>query len=112
MNSVASVYLLAAVVAEVVATSCLKASDGFTKLQPSLVVVVGYTISFYCLSLALRAIPLGVAYAIWAGLGTILIGLVGVVVYKQPPDMPAVAGMTLIVLGVAVMHLFSKVAGH
>ncbi|MEM7589203.1 MAG: multidrug efflux SMR transporter [Myxococcota bacterium] len=112
MYSAASFYLLVAVMTEVVATSCLKASDGFTKLYPSIVVVVGYTISFYCLSLALRSIPLGVAYAIWAGLGTVLIALVGIVVYKQPPDMPAVAGITLIILGVVIMHLFSKASGH
>ena len=112
MNSIASVYLFVAIVAEVVATSFLKASDGFTKPQPSVVVVVGYAISFYCLSLALRSIPLGIAYAIWAGLGTVLIGIIGVVVYKQSADVPAVAGMTFIVLGVVIMHLFSKAAVH
>ncbi|MEM7588813.1 MAG: multidrug efflux SMR transporter [Myxococcota bacterium] len=112
MGSTASIYLLVAVVTEVIATSCLKASDGFTKVQPSVFVIVGYSISFYCLSLALRVIPLGIAYAIWAGLGTVFIAIVGVVVYKHTPDVPAVAGMTLIVLGVVVIHLFSEAAVH
>lgn len=105
-------YLSIAIVAEVIATSALKASDEFSRLWPSLVVVIGYGLAFYFLSLVLKTIPVGVAYAIWSGAGIALITLVGAVLYKQIPDMPAFAGMALIVLGVAVIYCFSKTAGH
>ncbi|QOR40402.1 multidrug efflux SMR transporter [Billgrantia diversa] len=108
----AFVYLALAIVAEVVATSALKATDGFTRLAPSLVVVVGYTIAFFMLSLVLRTIPVGIAYAIWAGLGIVLVALVGVVVYGQRPDLPAVLGIGLIIAGVVVIQLFSRIAAH
>jgi len=100
-------YLALAIVAEVIATSALKASDGLTRLGPSLVVVVGYVLAFYFLALVLRSIPVGVAYAIWAGLGIVLIALVGWLLYDQVPDWPAVLGMALIVAGVLVINLFS-----
>ncbi|MCE8013675.1 DMT family transporter [Billgrantia desiderata] len=106
----AFVYLALAIVAEVVATSALKATHGFTRLVPSLVVVVGYAIAFYMLSLVLRTIPVGIAYAIWAGLGIVLVALVGIVVYGQRPDLPAVLGIALIVAGVVVIQLFSRVS--
>ncbi|MCE8039699.1 multidrug efflux SMR transporter [Halomonas sp. MCCC 1A11062] len=106
----AFVYLALAIVAEVVATSALKATHGFTRLGPSLVVVVGYAIAFYMLSLVLRTIPVGIAYAIWAGLGIVLVALVGIVVYGQRPDLPAVLGIGLIVAGVVVIQLFSRVS--
>lgn len=106
------IYLAIAIVAEVVATSALKASDGFTRLWPSVVVVVGYGVAFYFLALVLRIIPIGVAYAVWAGVGIVLIALVGMAVYRQVPDWPAVIGMTLIVAGVVVINLFSDTVSH
>lgn len=104
-------YLAIAIVAEVIATSALKAADGFSRLLPSLLVIIGYGTAFYFLSLVLKTIPVGVAYAIWSGLGIALITLVGAVVYKQIPDFPAFAGMSLIVLGVVVIYCFSKTSG-
>lgn len=106
------VYLCLAVVAEVIGTSALKASEEFTKLGPTLLVIAGYGIAFYMLTLVLRTIPIGVAYAIWSGIGIALISLIGVVVFRQSLDLPAVIGIGLIVAGVAVINLFSKVAVH
>ncbi len=105
-------YLAIAIVAEVIGTSALKASDGFTKLYPSLVVIVGYGVSFYCLSLTLRTIPIGIAYAIWSGVGIVLISLIGWLAFNQKLDLPALLGISLIAAGVAVLNLFSKSAGH
>ena len=106
------VYLSVAIVAEVIGTSALKASGEFTKLWPSLIVVLGYGIAFYLLSLVLKTIPIGVAYAIWSGVGIVLIAVVGALFFKQVPDTPAIVGMGLIVSGVIVMNLFSKTVGH
>lgn len=97
-----------AIVAEVVATSALKASAGFTRLWPSCLVVLGYGVAFYCLSLTLKTIPVGVAYAIWSGLGIVLVTAAGWVLYQQRIDWQAAVGMALIVAGVAVIQLFSK----
>ncbi|MBW6393233.1 multidrug efflux SMR transporter [Halomonas sp. Y3S6] len=108
----AFVYLALAIVAEVVATSALKATDGFTRPGPSLLVVVGYALAFFMLSLVLRTIPVGIAYAIWAGLGIVLVALVGVLVYGQRPDTPAVVGIGLIITGVVVIQLFSRLSTH
>ncbi|SEM78130.1 DMT family transporter [Nitrosomonas marina] len=105
-------YLAIAIVAEVIATNALKASNEFTRLMPSLIVVVGYGVAFYFLTLALRTIPIGVAYAIWAGVGIVLVALVAAAVFKQIPDMPAIIGMILIVCGVVVIHVFSRTAVH
>ena len=105
-------FLSVAIVAEVIATSGLKASEGFTRLWPSLLVVVGYSIAFYCLSIALRAIPVGIAYAIWAGLGVVLIAAVGWLLFGQKLDAAALIGMALIVAGVMVMNVFSKTVAH
>jgi small multidrug resistance pump len=105
-------YLSLAILAEVIATSALKASSGFSQLWPSIVVIAGYGIAFYCLSLALRNVPLGIAYAIWSGAGTALIALIGVVLYKQKLDAAAICGIGLIVAGVLVLHLFSKSSAH
>lgn len=96
-----------AIVAEVIATSALKASDGFSRLLPSLVVVGGYAVAFSALSFALKAIPVGVAYAIWSGVGVVLISLVAWLLMGQQLDRAALGGMGLIVLGVAVIQLFS-----
>lgn len=105
-------YLAIAILAEVAATSALKASEEFTRLVPSLVVIVGYGVAFYLLTLVLRSIPVGVTYAIWAGAGIVLVALVGAVLYKQVPDIPAIIGIGLIVAGVVVINVFSKTAGH
>ena len=106
------ILLVIAIVAEVIATTALKAAEGFTRLLPSVVVVVGYGVSFYFLSLTLRTIPVGVVYAIWSGGGIVLISLLGWIVYKQSLDTPAVIGMSLIVAGVVVLNVFSKAAVH
>jgi len=108
----AYIYLSIAIVAEVAATSALKASEEFTKLVPSLIVVVGYGVAFYLLTLVLRSIPVGITYAVWAGVGIVLVAIVGAVLYKQIPDMPAIIGMGLIVAGVVVINLFSKTISH
>ena len=105
-------YLGIAVAAEVIATSALKASDGFTRPLPTVVVALGYGIAFYFLSLVLKTVPVGVAYAIWSGAGIVLIGLIGWLVLKQPLDLPAMLGMGLIIAGVAVIQLFSRTAAH
>jgi small multidrug resistance pump len=105
-------WLAGAILSEVIATSSLKASAGFTRPLPSVVVVVGYGAAFYFLSQTLKTIPVGVAYAIWSGLGTVLIALVGLVLYKQTLDRAAMLGMALIIAGVLVMNLFSKSAAH
>ncbi|MGJ7901657.1 DMT family transporter [Lysobacter sp. 1R34A] len=105
-------YLSVAIAAEVVATSALKASDGFTKLVPSLIVGLGYATAFYFLSLVLRTVPVGVAYAIWSGVGIVLIAAIGWLFMKQTLDAGALAGIGLIVAGVAVIQLFSKSAAH
>ena len=105
-------FLAIAITAEVVATSSLKASDGFTKLWPSIFVIIGYAIAFYFLSLALKVIPVGIAYAIWAGLGIVLISLVGWVILGQTLDIASMVGMTLIIAGVIIINVFSKVGGH
>ncbi len=101
-------YLMVAILAEVIGTSALKASEGFTRLGPSAIVVVGYGTAFWCLSFALRTIPMGIAYGIWSGVGIVLISLVGFAVFRQRLDAPALLGLGLIVAGVAVIHLFSK----
>ena len=106
------VYLAIAIVAEVIATTALKASLGFTRAGPSAVVVVGYGIAFYFLSLTLQTLPVGVTYAIWSGLGIVLISLLAWVVYGQTLDLPAIIGLSLIVAGVAVLNIFSRSVAH
>jgi multidrug transporter EmrE-like cation transporter len=101
------VYLGIAIVAEVIATSALKESDGFAKLVPSIVVVIGYVVAFYSLGMALRSIPVGIAYAIWAGLGIVLVAGIGWVVFGQKLDVWAIVGMGLVIAGIAVMNLLS-----
>ncbi len=101
-----------AIVAEVIATSALKASAGFTRLGPSAIVVLGYGTAFYCLSLTLQSLSVGVAYALWSGLGIVLVTIASYVLYRQSVDLPALIGMALIVAGVAVIQLFSKTAVH
>lgn len=103
-------YLAIAIVAEVIGTSALKAAEGFTRPLPSLVVIVGYGAAFYFLSLALKVIPVGIAYAIWSGVGVALITLIGWLVFKQRLDAPALAGLALIVAGVVMIQFFSGAA--
>lgn len=105
-------FLCGAIVSEVIATTALKASQGFSRPWPSALVVVGYAAAFYLLSMTLRSLPLGVAYAIWSGLGIALISVIGWLLYGQSLDAPALAGIGLIVAGVLVIQLFSKSSGH
>lgn len=105
-------FLAIAIIGEVVATSALKSSEGFTKLVPSAVVIVGYAVTFYCLSLALKTIPVGIAYAIWAGLGIVLVAGIAWAMHGQKLDAWAFVGIGLIVSGVAVLNLLSKSASH
>ncbi|KAE8758326.1 multidrug efflux SMR transporter [Paraburkholderia madseniana] len=104
--------LAIAIVAEVIATSAMRASEGFSRLLPAAVVVIGYGIAFYCLSLTLKTIPVGIVYAVWSGAGIVLITLVAVVMYRQVPDVPAIIGLGLIIAGVAVLNMFSKMQAH
>ena len=106
------IYLAIAIVSEVVATSALKSAEGFTRLIPSLLVFAGYGLAFFFLSLTLRTIPLGVAYAVWAGVGVALVALVGWVVYQQSLGVAELIGIGLIVSGVVVLNLFSKEVLH
>jgi small multidrug resistance pump len=103
--------LVLAILAEVLATSALKASNGFTRPAPSLIVIIGYIVAFYCLSLSLRTIPLGIVYAVWSGSGVALISLIGWLVYGQVLDLAAVVGLAMIVAGVIVLNLGSM-ASH
>ena len=105
-------YLLIAIVAEVIATTSLKSAEGFTKLWPSVVVVIGYAVAFFFLSLTLKTIPVGVAYAIWSGLGVALVALLSWWFYGQAFDLAGIIGVCLIVSGVVVLNLFSNVGGH
>ena len=105
-------FLSIAIVAEVIATGALRASQGFTVLLPSAISVIGYVVAFYFLSLTLKTMPVGIAYAIWSGVGIVLISLVGWLLYKQMLDPPAILGMTLIMAGVIVINLWSRAAVH
>lgn len=106
------IYLLLAIVFEIIATTFLKKSEEFSKLIPSLVTIAGYSAAFYFLSLTLRHVPIGIAYAIWSGVGIICITIIGVVAFKQVPDLPAIVGVALIVIGVIIINLFSKMGTH
>ena len=105
-------FLAIAIIAEVAATSALKASEEFTRLVPSIIVIVGYGIAFYFLTIVLRVIPIGITYAVWSGVGIVLVAVVGFFIYKQTPDIPAIIGMGLIISGVVVIHVFSKTINH
>lgn len=106
------VYLLLVIVSEVVATSALKSSESFSRLWPSVLTVVGYGVAFYLLSLTLRELPVGIAYAIWSGMGIVLVSLAAVVLFGQKLDLPALIGMGLIVAGVIVINVCSKSVVH
>jgi small multidrug resistance pump len=108
----AYLYLAFAIGAEVIGTTALKASDSFTRPWPSLLTVGCYALSFYLLTFSLRVLPTGIAYAIWSGVGIVLISAISWVVYAQRLDLPAILGLGLIIAGVAVINLFSKSVGH
>jgi small multidrug resistance pump len=105
-------YLSLAIAFEVAATTALQASNGFTRPLPAVITVAGYAIAFYCLSLTLRTMPVGIAYAIWSAVGIVLIATIGWVFYRQALDAPAIIGMALIIAGVLVVNLFSKTITH
>lgn len=105
-------FLGIAIVFEIMATTALKKSEEFTKLIPSVLTFIGYCGAFYFLSLAIRTIPIGIAYAIWSGIGIVLITIIGVLFFKQVPDLPAIIGLILILIGVVVINVFSKTTAH
>ncbi len=105
-------YLAIAIIVEVIAASALKASDGFTRPVPTAIVIVGYLTAFYLLTVIVKTLPVGITYAIWAGMGIVLVAIVSAVMYKQIPDLPAIIGMGLIIAGVIIINLFSKSGAH
>lgn len=106
------IFLAVAIVSEVIATSALKPSAGFTRLWPSIMVIAGYASAFYFLSLTLNVLPIGVAYAIWSGVGVALVALISWLYFHQPLDFAAIAGLLLIIAGVIVINVFSKSVPH
>ena len=106
------IYLGAAIIAEVIGTSALKASEQFTKPVPTAITVAGLAAAFFLLSYAVRTIPLGIAYAVWSGVGIVLITISAAIIYKQIPDIAAVLGMAMIIGGVTIIHLYSTSVGH
>lgn len=105
-------FLIIAIIFEIIATTTLKKSEEFTKLIPSIITIVGYCGAFYFLSFAIRTIPVGIAYAIWSGVGIVLITIIGAIFFKQMPDLAAIIGTSLILIGVIVINIFSKTTGH
>ncbi|WP_170330161.1 DMT family transporter [Ruegeria arenilitoris] len=108
----AYLILFLAVIAETIGTTALQASQQFSRLWPSVLVVVSYGIAFYLLGLTLKFMPVGIVYAIWSGLGIVFIAIIGFIVFGQRLDWPAVLGLTMILAGILIIHLFSKTAGH
>lgn len=102
------IYLLVAIITEVIATSALKESEGFSKTLPSVVVILGYSLTFYFMSLTLKEMSVGITYAIWSGMGILLISLIGYFKYNQVLDGPGILGMTFIVIGIIILRFFSK----
>ncbi|QIK55574.1 multidrug efflux SMR transporter [Dysgonomonas sp. HDW5B] len=105
-------FLLMAIVFEIVATSSLKMSEQFTKLIPSIVTVVCYIAAFYLLSLTLRTLPVGISYALWSAIGIVFITIIGIFAFKQIPDLPAIIGLVLIIAGVVIINVWSKTSAH
>ena len=106
------IYLIIAVLCETIGTACIKASDEFTKLWPSIGVLIGFGLAFYFLSLTLRVMPIGIVYALWSGLGIVLITIIGIIFFKQSLDLAAYIGIGLIMLGIIVINLFSGSSSH
>jgi len=107
-----ALILFFAILSEVIATTSLKLSDGFTKLIPSMIVVIGYGVSFYLLSISLKVIPIGLAYAIWSGVGIVLTVIAGMIIWRETLDWARVIGIIFILLGILVINLFSKITVH
>lgn len=105
-------FLAFAILFEIVGTTALKYSEQFTKFAYSVATILAYAAAFYFLSLTLRTIPVGIAYAIWSGVGIVLITVIGIIAFKQIPDLPAIIGLILIIAGVVIINLFSKTASH
>jgi len=110
--SVGQIYLALAILFEVIATSALRATDGFTRPLPSALTIVGYAISIYLLALTVRTMPVGIVYAVWSGSGIVLIALIAWLWFRQSIDLPGLIGIALILAGVLVVNLFSKTVGH
>ena len=106
------IYLLLAIIFETSATSFLKLADGFTKPLPTILSIIFYVASFYCLSNCLKTIPIGIAYAIWSGLGIVILTIVGIFAFRQTPDWATIIGLLLIISGVVILNLFSKMVTH
>ncbi|WP_256414578.1 multidrug efflux SMR transporter [Acinetobacter sp. 5862] len=106
------IFLCVAIIAEVIATSALKSSEGFSKPIASVIVVLGFIIAFYCLSLTLKTIPVGIAYAIWSGVGIVLVTTIAWIVFGQKLDVWGIIGIALIMSGVLVLNLLSKTSSH
>ncbi len=106
------IFLTLAIMSETLATTMLKMSDQFTRPLPSVITVLGYGAAFYLLSLSLRTIPVGIAYGIWSGVGIVLITVIGAVVFKQTPDIPAIIGLAFIIAGVLIINLLSGMSAH
>ena len=106
------IFLCVAIIAEVIATSALKSSEGFSKPIASVIVVLGFIIAFYCLSLTLKTIPVGIAYAIWSGVGIVLVTIIAWIVFDQKLDVWGIIGIALIMSGVLVLNLVSKTSSH
>jgi small multidrug resistance pump len=107
-----ALILFFAILSEVIATTALKLSDGFTKIVPSVVVLIGYGTSFYLLSISLKVIPIGLAYAIWSGVGIVLTVIAGILIWRETLDWARVIGIVFIILGILVINLFSKITAH
>ena len=105
-------YLALAIIAEVIATSSLRATEEFTKPIPTLIMIAGYGVAFYFITLALRTLPLGFTYAVWSGLGIVLISIIGIIFYDERLDLPATLGMAMIIAGVVIIQMFSKIVKH
>ena len=112
MKEFTYLFLALAIIAEVVATTSLKATEEFTKIVPTIIMIVAYLVSFYFMTLVLKFIPLGITYAIWSGVGIVLVAIVGAWRFKEIPDLPSILGMGLIISGVIVIHVFSKNINH
>lgn len=106
------IFLAVAILSETLGTTTLKMSEQFTKPIPAIVTVIAYVIAFYFLSLSLKTIPVGVAYGIWGGVGIVLVTIIGSIVFKQIPDLAAIIGIALIIAGVLVVNLCSKMNVH
>lgn len=106
------IFLIGAIICEVIATTALAASEQFSRLVPSIIVVVGYALAFYLLSHALKVMPVGVVYAVWSGLGVVFVAILGLIVFGQKLDLAAIVGIGLIIAGVLVLNLLSSSSGH